>query len=162
MDIILEYLPHLVFSFAATAAFALVFNCPRWDLPLCGLCGTISWMIYLCGTRLMGDKYAITAVLAACFVSSLFGRYLSYTRKKPLTIYLIGSIIPLVPGTGIYYTMYALMNEDAGFALIKGIEALKTAGAIAIGIMVVLSLPPGLFEFLAKKPLSRRVFSRGE
>ena len=62
-----------------------------------------------------------------------------------MTVFLITGIFPLVPGAGIYYTGYHLFMSDNSLALDKGLETIKIAVAIALGIGIVLSLPPFLF-----------------
>ena len=64
---------------------------------------------------------------------------------------IIGGIIPLVPGAGIYYTVYAFITGDNAGALFKGVETLKIAGAIALGIVLVLALPRGVFRVFAAR-----------
>lgn len=83
------------------------------------------------------------AVLIVTFIS----RYLSVLRKMPITVFLIAGIFPLVPGAGIYATMYGVITDDVLAATQKGIETLKIAGVIGIGIAMVLSLPPYLFRW---------------
>ena len=58
---------------------------------------------------------------------------------------------PLVPGAGIYYTVYAFITGDNAGALFKGVETLKIAGAIALGIVLVLALPRGVFRVFAAR-----------
>ena len=53
-------------------------------------------------------------------------------------------IFPLVPGAGIYYTAYYFLRDDRTLFLNKGVETLKIALALALGIALVCSLPlPG-------------------
>ena len=47
----------------------------------------------------------------------------------------------MVPGAGIYYTGYHVFMSDNTLALAKGMETIKIAVAIALGIGIVLSLP---------------------
>ncbi len=151
MNIFLEIAVNIVLSFVATVGFIILFNAPRMELAFCGLCGSISWMVYFAIERIFAGAYPVAAVFFAMIVSAYVGRTLSYSRKVPLLIYLIGSIIPLVPGAGIYYTMSAAMTNETAYALNKGIETFKVAGVIAVGIIVVLALPRQIFDFLPEK-----------
>ena len=39
-------LVQFIFSFLASAAFAIIINVPRRSLVACGLTGSVSWMLY--------------------------------------------------------------------------------------------------------------------
>ena len=56
-----------------------------------------------------------------------------------------------MPGSGIYYTVYYFIMSQNDLALYKGIETLKIAVAIALGIVLVLSLPYSLFRAFGRK-----------
>ena len=58
-------------------------------------------------------------------------------------MFLLCGIFPLVPGAGIYYTAYYFIFGFSGLMVQKGIETVKVAVAIALGITLVLSLPMG-------------------
>jgi uncharacterized membrane protein YjjB (DUF3815 family) len=51
--------------------------------------------------------------------------------KAPVTIFLICSIIPLVPGSGMYYTMLECVKGSINNALNQGFETLSNAMSIA-------------------------------
>lgn len=68
-----------------------------------------------------------------------------------VTVFLTGGIFPLVPGAGIYYTVYAFITGDNAAAVFKGVETLKIAGVIALGIVLVLALPKGVFRVFAAR-----------
>ena len=57
--------------------------------------------------------------------------------KAPATVFLIPSIIPLVPGGRLYYTMRAIVDGDADSAKIYAMETIVIALGIAVGIVVI-------------------------
>ena len=60
--------------------------------------------------------------------------------KSPTTTYLVPAIIPLIPGSGLYYTMnYAVRGEWDEFSA-RGLLTLKLTLALAAGIIVITSL----------------------
>jgi len=135
---------HFLLSFVATIGFSLIFNVPKKELVFCGVVGACGWIMYqmILGT-VAGE---MTAVFAAALVIAYASRILSFRRKMPTNLYMIPGIIPLVPGVGIYYTMLYIISGDNTIALLRGIETLMTAGVIAIGLLVILSLPRGFFR----------------
>ena len=98
-----------VYAFLACAAFCVVFELRRWRyiLPAC-FTGAVSWLVYL---ALPSGGVAVRCFFATMVVETL-AQIFARMFKAPATIFLIIGIIPLVPGGGIYYTMYALLGGD--------------------------------------------------
>lgn len=133
-------------AFGATIAFSTLFNIPRRELLFCGATGAAGWFVcrliamLIPGSIVMGTFFGALAL-------TVISRVLSFARKTPVLVYLIGGILPLVPGAGLYYTIYNLIiTGDTAKAFDKGLETAKLTGVIAIGIMCVLSLPRKMFE----------------
>ena len=122
-------------SFIAVLAFAILFHAPRREWAPCGLTGVS----------------VVAASLYGTLALALLSRVLAVVRRCPVTVFLTGGIFPLVPGAGIYYTVYAFITGDNAGALFKGVETLKIAGAIALGIVLVLALPRGVFRVFAAR-----------
>ena len=125
-------------------AFAILFRAPRKYYLDCGIAGGIGWLIYL---LVMGQGFSsMVASLVSTLVLTILSRILSVIRLVPVTIFLITSIFTLVPGAGIYYTAYYLMIDNLAMAAMKGVETLKVAGAISLGILLGMGIPQGLFR----------------
>lgn len=133
----------IIAAFIATFSFSIMFNVSKNELIYCGITGAIGWLFYNIALNLH------FSVITACFISTLIittiSRILANIRKTPITVFLISGIILLVPGAGIYYTMLNIINYKNMEAVFKGIETFKIAGIIAIGIIIILSLPQKLF-----------------
>lgn len=126
---------------AGTLSFAILFACPRRSLPYCGLVGAVGWVVYELAVMLGAD--AAAASLLAVIPLTALTRILAILLKTPVTVFLLSGIFPLVPGAGIYYTAYYFIFGFSGMMVQKGIETVKVAVAIALGITLVLSLPMG-------------------
>ena len=59
-------------------------------------------------------------------------------------------MIPLVPGGGIYYTMYYIVQDSISKAVEKGIETFIISGSIAIGILTVSTFSQ-IYYYIVKK-----------
>ena len=130
----------IVESFLATLAYAVLFNVPKQYYTACGITGMAGWLLYLAMCQ-------VTTVALASFVGTLAVVLISTVRKKcPITIFLVSGIIPLVPGAGIYYTAYYLVTGQMSLAAVKGLEAVKIAFAIVLGIIFVVSIPRDAFQ----------------
>lgn len=126
-------------AFFATVFFSVMFNISKRELIFCGLSGGIGWLIYLLVYRISGS--VVLSTFAGSLGVSLFARLFAQLRKMPVTIYLISGIIPLVPGAGMYQTMYAVISQDSAAAAFYGIQSLQMAGVIAIAIVIISSFP---------------------
>jgi len=73
----------------------------------------------------------------AAVVSALYSELMARSRKYPVTSYLVISLLPLVPGAGIYYTMSLGLGGDVQAAVHKGLETAGVAGSIAVAILLV-------------------------
>lgn len=144
MTILIEF----IVAFFATAAFAVLFSVQKEQWHFAGLTGGIGWLFYLGFSERMGPVIAtFISVLVITFLSRIF----AVIRKAPVTIFLVSGIFPLVPGVGIYYTSYYFIMENFTQAVSKGVETLKIALAIALGIMFMLSIPQKFFHLFEHK-----------
>ncbi len=145
MTFFLTCLFQSIAAFVATIAFAIIFHTPKKELVWTGFTGGAGWLVYLLAIHFG------CGVVAASFLATValvwLSRIFSFARKTPVTVYLICGIFPLVPGAGIYYTGYHFFMSDNAQALSKGLETIKIAIAIALGIGIVMSLPRILFTF---------------
>lgn len=138
-----------VVAFFATVSFAVLFQVPKQQYLFSGLTGTIGWLSYLLALRL--HPSVVIASLAATLLLTAVSRVFAVWRRTPITVFLICGIFPLVPGAGIYYTAYHFIMGENELAVNKGIETIKIAVSIALGIVFVLSLPYALFRRPVKK-----------
>lgn len=136
-------------SFAAVMAFAILFHAPRREWVPCGLTGMVGWVVYWLAVQ--GGISVLAASFCGTLGLALLSRVLAVVRRCPVTVFLTGGIFPLVPGAGIYYTVYAFITGDNAAAVFKGVETLKIAGVIALGIVLVLALPKGVFRVFAAR-----------
>ena len=67
----------------------------------------------------------MAAVFLASLTVVLLSRFFSVRHKCPLISYLIPGIFPLVPGTGIYFTVYAAISGEYMQAVASFVSAFK-------------------------------------
>ena len=140
-----EILSNLFCSFVGTVGFAIMYNVPKKYYIGCGVTGMAGWIVYL---LVSGMNYVSAAVgsFFGAFIVVLISRMLSVKMRCPITIFLISGILPLVPGAGIYNTVYYIVTNQLTQAALKGIESLKIAFAIVMGIVIVVSIPRDVFH----------------
>jgi len=79
-------------------------------------------------------------------------------EKTPTTTFLVPSVIPLIPGGSLYYTMnFALNKQWAAFSH-RGFYTLQLALSLAVGIIAVTTLTR-LITVLQKRLRNAAVFS---
>lgn len=125
-------------AFFATLCFSIIFNISRTELVPCGILGMIAWFVYK--VVLLFISSIVFANFLASLTISIIAVFLARKRKMPITIYILSGIMPLVPGAGMYNTMYHIIIQKLSKATLYLIETIQIAGAIAISIALVLSL----------------------
>ena len=122
-----------------TIAFSILFGAPRRFYLDCGITGMLGWAVYLLMLRHTGIS-VVGAAFFATFMAAAASHFLAVARRCPVTVFLIGGIIPLVPGGGIFWTAYHLVANHLGMAVDSGFLALKVTIAIAGGIIVATAI----------------------
>lgn len=145
----MSYIIQFIFAFLSTTGFAVFFNIPKDSVIKSSFCGAIGWVLYIISTELFSSR--IGATLIAAITVGLVGEFMAKNYKKPATIFTIPGIIPLVPGAGMYYTMLSIIDKNFIGAAESGTEAIFTAIAIAIGIIVSSSFSRALIKYRTKE-----------
>lgn len=122
-------------SFLATLGFGILFNIKGKKLFFAALGGGISWFFYSSSLKFNFSELASLFISALIFSSycEIFARIL----KTPVTTLVICSLIPLVPGGGMYYTMLEAVNGNVSKSLDLGLNTLASAGTLALGIIFI-------------------------
>ena len=124
----------LLWAFLATLGFGLLFKAPLRDLPFAAFGGAVSWGAYLGIAALTGSD--ALSYFGASVIVGLYAEAASAVLKRPATLFIISAIIPLVPGAGMYRTMFEAVSGDAEASARMGFQTLTLAGAIAGGLAV--------------------------
>lgn len=118
--------------------FNILFNIRGRKLVIATLGGVISWAVFLLLEPLFPGE-AIRYFFAAAAVT-VYGEAFARIEKTPTTTFLVSSVIPLIPGGSLYYTMnYALNKQWAEFSH-RGFYTLQLALSLAVGIIAVTTL----------------------
>lgn len=135
---------NVICPFVGTIAYAVLFNVPKRYYLSCGLTGTAGWLVYAFTVTLASS--AVAAFLGALVVV-LISRMLTVRMKCPITVFLVSGIFPLVPGAGIYFTAYYLVTNQLSLAAQRGLDSIKIAFGIVLGIVFIVSIPREFFQF---------------
>ena len=148
-DLIINF----IFSFAVTAGFSIFFNAPKKSLIPCGIVGGIGWCTYV----VMANSYFsnVFSMVIASAVISLLSEILARKLKYPSINFIIPGILPLVPGLGLYNTMYSLVQKDYALAVSTGTDSLFKSTGIAIGILIITSFTKTYYIILKRIKLKK-------
>ncbi|MDI3537197.1 MAG: hypothetical protein PWP30_1679 [Eubacteriaceae bacterium] len=126
-----------LYAFGGSLAFAILMNIPKNKLVLAAFGGFIAQFTFILG-HLYFDSTVISCFLATLSLA-FYSEVMARQTASPATIYLVVSLIPLVPGSSIYYTMLYFVQGDTQTGIETGLYTLAIAGALSMGIIIVSS-----------------------
>ena len=134
----MTFVLNLLLASTGSLAFAILYNVPRKFYLCAAFTGMAGWFCYYLIVPFTDTAVAsFFGAVGVVLVSRIFAVW----KKCPITVFLISGIFPLVPGAGVYYTMYYLVSNELTLAAIKGLESLK----IAFGIVFIVTIPKKWF-----------------
>lgn len=129
----------ILYAAIGSLGFSLFFHLGiRHVLPavLDGVCG---WIVFLLLYNEAACPLFVCALAAAVFVS-VAAEFLARALKAPSTIYYTIAIVPLVPGSNLYYLIEALIRENGEAALQQLYALCWTMLGIGTGAAAVLGV----------------------
>ncbi|MCI8633227.1 MAG: threonine/serine exporter family protein [Lachnospiraceae bacterium] len=145
--------PEMIFqagcSFFSTITFVILFNIEPKHLVPCGIVGAATWFVYYFVIKYV-PGIALSNFFAAVTASAI-SFYMARRLRAPVTIFFTGGIFCMVPGAGIYQTMYYLIGRDLVTGANRFLNTLEIAALIAIAIAVHTSLDSLLRKHHLKK-----------
>lgn len=115
--------------------FSILFNLRGRKLVITTLGGLISWAVFLLLEQWIPGEPAryFLSMTAISVYAEIFAR----VEKTPTTTFLVPCVIPLIPGSALYYTMNYALNEQWDLFMQKAFYTLELALALALGIIAV-------------------------
>ena len=118
--------------------FSILFHIRGRRLLIASLGGLISWTVFLLLEPLLPGE-PVRYFLASATVT-VYAEVFARVIKTPTTTFLVPSLIPLIPGGALYYTMNYALNEQWPAFADKAVYTLGLAAALALGIIAVTTL----------------------
>lgn len=134
-----EWLLPIVSAALGSLSFAMFFGVRSRKLWFSLLGGVLNWGLYLLAMKKMGLPATMAYALGAA-AGTLYAEILARIVKTPVTVFVITSVIPMVPGGSLYYTMLGLLQGDKATFVDRGLYTLSAAGAMALGIFAATML----------------------
>lgn len=125
----------VIVAFFAAFGFGIIFNIKGLKLIFSSIGGSLSWFCYLyLNTNGMS---VILSLFISSIIFSIYSEICARYLKTPVTTIVICALITLVPGAGMYETMYQTILGNVSGALEIGLNTLASAGVLALGIIFV-------------------------
>lgn len=135
-----NHLTLMQFCWAALSivGFSIRVNLKGWKILLISLGAGLSWAIYLI------MLYYTNSLLFSVFVSTIlvctYSEIVARLCRTPVSVFVTCVIIPLVPGSSLFYSMRAYISGNMASAGHYITLVLMIAGTIAMAIAVVSSI----------------------
>ena len=133
----------------ACIGFCIIFNIHGKGSILCALGGGLTWALFQISQCFGFD--AINAYFIATLFAAAYAEIMARIRKYPAISYLVVSIIPLLPGAGVYKTTVCVLVGDMDGFTTNATQTVAIAGAIAVGILIISTIARLWSNFQQKK-----------
>jgi uncharacterized membrane protein YjjB (DUF3815 family) len=124
----------LITAALSTLGFSILFYVHPRRLLMATLGGLLTTAAYLIAGRLIDGE--LLPNLIGALVGAGYSEIMARVTKVPVPIYMVPCVIPLVPGSGLYGTMFNFVTGNYSAAAEAGLRTLQTALGIAGGIVI--------------------------
>lgn len=118
--------------------FACLFNIRGRRLLVATLGGVLCWLLFVLIHRIIDNEPICYFIVS--FLISGFAEVMARVMKTPTTTFVTTSLVPLIPGGSLYYTMAYGFQGDVTRFVAKGVSTLALAAALALGIIIASTL----------------------
>lgn len=133
----------------AGIGFAMIFHIRPKHLPVAFIGGALSWVFYL-GAEKIWESHALAMMIAALGVT-VYSEIGARVVKMPVSVIYTPSIIPLIPGSHLYYCLRGFVTDDQAVFIKYGSMLATDTISIVLGSMIVLTLVSALTQHNQKR-----------
>lgn len=130
----ITFILEMIFCFMASLFFAMIMNAPKKTLIHSSMIASVGYLVYIFfvnnGNQKLGFFLGTTVV-------AFLGEINARRFKMPATIFIFPGVIPIVPGLGLYQTLFALVEDNISAALETGVNTFLNIGAMAVAMALV-------------------------
>lgn len=135
-------------ALVAGIAFSIIFQLRYRDAIIAGIGGMLGYLIYVFVLAFDGSNNSAFFIASMGF--SLYAEVCARKFKVPVLTYLVIGLLILVPGKGMYMTMFEIVQHHNEAAINVGIETLANAGSLALGTIIMQSFVKIALKFKSK------------
>lgn len=124
----------IIGAFLAVVSAAVILESPKRYVFTAASVGAVGWGIYLVCLEPFGS---VSATYISGLVISILSHIYSRIFKVPVTIFFLPGFFPLVPGSGMYLTVYEFIQGNTNAAQEHLQNTIQIAGMIALAIFTI-------------------------
>ena len=129
----MQYVITVVTGALGAFGFALIARIQLKHLFAATFGGLMSWTAFLLVEVPTGSLF-LGSLVAAVLVYT-WSELMARVEKAPVTIFLVPGILPLLPGSFLYYSMLGLLNDDVASFQYYGLTTIAVTLGIACGVV---------------------------
>ena len=130
-----QILLHSIGAFGGTLGYAFLLNAPMDTVLPASLTGLLGYVVYEVMVNLLAQGVIFSYFLSTVIVTVIC-EVAARVMRMPSTIFLLTSLVPLVPGYNFYRAMLALVEDNGMLAASQMLVAVQIVAAIAVGAAV--------------------------
>ncbi|MCD2256838.1 threonine/serine exporter family protein [Agrilactobacillus fermenti] len=145
MNLYLQLLVQISFSYIATITFGIMLNIQRRVLNTCAWIGVAGWLSYWVLWQWGSGK--LLANLVGAFLIGFLSVVVAPLKQTPTLLFNIPALVPLVPGATAFQAIryFVLGRLTTAFSYL--LTVLMVIGAISVGFMIAQMLGELLQKF---------------
>jgi len=131
-------LMQFLWSFLSIVGFCVRVNIKGCRILLISLGAGLAWALYL--ILLYFTQSVLFSVFLSIILVSIYSEIVARACRTPVSVFITCVIIPLVPGSNLFYSMQAYVAGNTSLAGAQITKVLMISGVIAMAVAVVSSV----------------------
>ena len=144
----------IVTGIIGSLGFSILFNIRGSKLVAIALGSGFGWLLFLLLDHALHSEPLAYFIVA--LVISLYAEIAARVLKAPTTIFITPSLMPLIPGASLYYTMTYALDRNTGRFVEKAIDTLALASALALGVILSAIVMRLITKIFLTKPVQHQ------
>lgn len=125
----------LICAFIGSFGFGMLFNVRKKAILPGAFGGLLCWLVYLVSINFTPNIF-VASIISSGF-TALYSEILARFLKSPAIIFYIPAVVPLIPGSSLYYTMSSVVSGQWDNFRNFGLETVYFTFGIACGLSIV-------------------------
>lgn len=122
----------LIMAYLGSMGFATLFHLRRQLMVHASMGGVLTWLVYLICVPTVDGGFLPSFI--ASTMGAFYAEVMARILKTPSTPFFVVAMIPLIPGSTLYYTMNQVVHGNLTIAGIYGVKTMQCALGIGAGM----------------------------